>query len=553
MYLVYIGDQFVHDAYSDDRKVHDGKLSGDVNDFLTFEFTVPPTNPMYGSLKKRDYANPVIATFDDQQLFRGYIEDTQEQLNTEVKVQCKGDLAMLADTVVRPYTTKQGDTNGGMQYIGQGYATLFTWLVDQHNAHCVYRGTDGQDHGREKQFQIRYPSGSGTSLAKECAVLDDRSGDRPYSQSKPTTLGEIQGKITGALGAYLQLWYDGGTKCLALYADVPGVLKNNQTIQFSENMTDYLFEDTCVDTYTAIRAQGGNDGGGNPVTLSGIADGVKSTNFYKKGDAVYHMANAALYGYREYAWSNSDITDANSLLANSIVQLQKIMLPTQSIDVSAMDMVFVNSKYRHLLPGQLVTTQSSVHKLDVELLVSSCAIDFDSPGSTKYTMGSPASRITKSYGSILEDITVATGDARAARRAAAAANVTAGAANVTAAAATNVSIKKQGNAPSSQLKAVLVEDTGDAVIEPADGVSIAHAAIAATGSVRQLYLDFSVSSMIQSGAEIGTVHDVPAAPVALIGLDGHVDTDGTVVVGQDLKPDTVYEASAVFVIGVISV
>lgn len=544
MYLVYVGDQFIHDAYSDDRKVHDGKLSGDVNTFLTLKFTVPPTNPMAKSLTKRDYAHPVTATFDGQRLFRGYIETTEEQLDTEVKVTCKGDLAMLNDSVVRPYTTRQGDTSGDMQYIGQGYETLFRWFIGQHNANVVYRGADGQEHGTEKQFQIRYPSGSNTSLAKECAILDKRSGEMPYSQSKPTTLGEIQSKITKALGAYLQLWYDGDVKCLALYADVPEVLKNNQVIQFGRNMTDYMFEDSCVDTYTAIHAQGGNDANGNPVTLKGIADGVKSSAYYKRGDVVYHMANAEKYGYREYAWSNSDITDANALLGNAIVQLQKIMTPAQSIDVSAMDMVFVSGKYKHLLPGQLVPVQSYAHNVDVELLVSSCNIDFDSPSSTKYTMGSSASRITKTYGSIMEEITVATDIANGAVVTASGAEAIATVAQQAAVAATAVSVKSQGQNGIS----LMANDTED-FFTPVEGIT-ATVSLVSTGSVRQLSLVITSSSVIQSGEEIGTIKDTPAIDTPLSGdIIGHINVDGAIIVDQDVKAFSEYAMNTVFVIG----
>ncbi len=546
MYLVYYGDQFVHDVYSDDRRVHDGKLSGDVNDYLTLEFTVPPTNPMAKSIKKRDYANPVIATFDDQVLFRGYVEDTQEQLNTEVKVSCKGDLAMLADSLVRPYTTRRDDTSGGKVYIGHGFETLFTWFIDQHNSHVVYTGADGQQHGTEKQFQIKYPSGSGTSLEQECAILDKRGSSDISSQSNPSTLGEIQDRILKALGAYMQLWYEGSTKCLALYADVPDSLKNDQVIQFGRNMTDYLYEDSCLDTYTAIRAAGGNDANGNAITLAGIADGVKSTNFYKRGDVVYHMANAEKYGYREYAWSDSSITDANTLLARALVQLQTVMVSTQSIDVSAMDMVLLDSEYKHLLPGQVVTVQSAVHNLDVDLLVSSCGIDFDSPSSTKYTMGSSATRITKTYGSIMEEIAEANENAGSA-------GVASAAAQQAAQQATAVTVRSQGGASSSQLRTTRVEDSGDTVITPAEGISVTRAIIAMTGSVRQLYIEFLVSGVMQSGVKIGMIQDMPAAPAALIGLTGHVSTDGTVIVEQDLKPGTSYEASIVFVIGVTSV
>lgn len=539
MYLVYYGDQFVHDVYSDNRRVHDGKLSGDVNDYLTLEFTVPPTNPIVKSIKKRDYTHPVIATFDDQVLFRGYVEDTQEQLNTEVKVSCKGDLAMLADSLVRPYTTMQGDTSGGKVYIGRGFETLFTWFINQHNAHVVYTGADGQQHGVEKQFQIKYPPGSDTSLAHECAILDKRGSSNISSQSNPSTLGEIKDKILKALGAYIQLWYDGDTKCLALYANVPESLKNNQVIQFCRNMTDYLYEDSCLDTYTAIRATGGNDANGNTITLAGIADGVKSTSFYKHGDVVYHMANAEKYGYREYAWSDSDITNANTLLARAIARLQTMMVSAQSIDISAMDMVFINSEYKHLLPGQVVPVQSAVHNVNLDLLVSSCNIDFDSPGSTKYTMGSSATRITKSYGSMLENITVVQDSIGAVNNVAATAQQTANA-------ATTVSIKSQGRSSISRMS---VDDTEDFFV-PADGIT-ATGTLVSTGSIRQLSLEIIPSSVIQLGKKIGILQDVPAVETPLTsGFNGHIDTNGVIIADQDLESLIKYTVNVIFVIGV---
>ena len=547
MYLVYYGDQFVHDAYSDDRKVHDGKLSGDVNDFLTLEFTVPPTNPAMSLLKAHDYESPVRVTFDDQELFRGYIEYTQEQLNTEVKVYCKGDMSLLADSVVRPYTTRADDTEGGKVYIGQGYDTMFEWFISQHNSHVLYQAPDGTTKGYEKQFKIQYPSGSGTDLETECEKLVQRiDSTYHYSQSKPTTLQEIQKQILEEAGGYIQLWYNSaGDKCLALYADVPDILKNNQVIQFGYNMTEYEFENTCVDTYTAIRAQGGNDDNGTPVTLSGIPDGVKSSSYYKRGDVVYHMANAEAYGYREYAWSNSDITNANSLLANAIVQLQRMMVPTQSIDASAMDLVFVNSEYKHLLPGQEVTVQSFVHNVDVELLVSSCDIDFDSPGSTKYTLGSSATRITKSYGSIMEEITVAADTATGAQRAAGSAGSTALAAQQAAAAATAVSVKQQGQTGIPLFAA----DDADDFFMPAENIAVIGSLVS-TGSIRQLSLVIVPSAMIQSGEKIGTLHKVPAVETPLMGdVAGHIDADGTIVTDQNLEISSEYTVSAIFVIG----
>lgn len=537
MYLVYYGDQFLHDAYSDDRRAHNGKLTGDANTYLTFELTIPPTHPMRNSIKKRDYSNPVIATFNDQQLFRGYVEDTQETMNMELKITCKGDLAMLADTCVRPYTTDPNDTQGGKTYVGgQGFAALFQWYINQHNSHVSYIGSDGQQHGTEKRFTIKYPSGSGTSLSAEGAKLDQRGDTYRSSSSKPTTLGEIQTQILDSLGAYLQMWYDGDTKCLALYADAPENLKNNQTIEFGVNMTDYTFEDSCLDTYTAIRAEGGNDANGNQVTLSSIADGVKSGSFYKRGDVIYHMPSCATYGYREYAWSDSTATDANTLMARSMLQLQRIMQSAQSIDVSAMDMVFVNSEYKHLLPGQTATTQSSVHGVNLELLVSSCDIDFDSPGNTKFTMGSSATRISKSWSDIIKDIEVTTDKANSATVSAGNANAAANAAQEAAKQATSVTVSTQ-----NAIQTRYGSREGD-FVTPEIGFTVEYAEMAATGSLRQLHVRMVSDDVVESETEVATISEKPAIQTALIGAEGYIDEEGRIVLEKSEATETEFDA-----------
>ena len=57
MYLIRYGGEFLHDPLSDDRRVSGGTLSGDADDVPELSFTVPPSNPLLGSIAKRDLAN----------------------------------------------------------------------------------------------------------------------------------------------------------------------------------------------------------------------------------------------------------------------------------------------------------------------------------------------------------------------------------------------------------------------------------------------------------------------------------------------------------------
>lgn len=538
MYLVYLGGEFLHDPYQDDRRIYDGKLSGDCNDYLTLEFTVPPTHPLRGSFKERDYARPVEAYFDDQLLFRGYVEETQETMRNELKVSCKGDLAMLDDVVVRPYKTDPDADVAGAEYIGgSGFAYYFRWLIDQYNARCLYTGADGSQRGSEKRFEVRYPPGSGTSLDQEGAKLDDRGNSYRSSTSKPTTLSEIKDKILESPGAYLQLWYDGGDRCLALYADVPAALENDQVIEFGTNMTGYSFDTSCLDTYTAVRAEGKSDSEGNIVTLSQIPDGPVSGGFRKQGDVVYSPEAAERYGYREYAFQNTDAGDAQTLLANSIVQLQTMMAPAQTISVKALDMVFVGEGYRHLLPGQKALTQSAVNNLSLSLLVSSCDINFSDPSNTSYEMGSPSTRITKTYGSIIKDIDEARQEAQAAQGSASQAGQQAQNAQQAAEGAQKaaedavaVEVVEQGTQAGSGIALMDAADGSEkTVITPAEGVTVEYASMARTGSIVQVYAKLTLADPFKTGDTIGSVPYHPISTTYANGLLGHIEPDGKIV------------------------
>lgn len=536
MYLVTYGGEFLHDPLSDDRRVSGGTLSGDANGAPTLSLTVPPSNPLRGKVAKRDLANPIEARFDSQLLFRGFAEETRELMDGSVEVDCKGDLSLLSDTVVRPYTTDPA----GEGYIGgAGYAALFSWLVGRHNALTEAAGRP------DAAFSVRYPEGSGTDLAAEGAKLDERGGGSSSSTSKPTTLDEITDKILDPLGAHLDLWYDGDERCLALYADLPESLVNGQTIEFGTSMTDLSIDDSSLDARTAVVPEGGTDADGNAVTLASLPDGPVSEGFVKSGDAVYSVEAVARYGYREEAWSDSDAADANALLAAAIVHLQASMAPAQSVRVGAMDMAFSGGGWRHLLPGQQVSVISTAHGLGLDLVVASCDIDFDSPGDTTYELGTASTRITKTYGSIIKDVSGAQSGSSDADRKAQAAQAAASQAKVAAEAATAVSVTEQ--APSNAIVPA-VDAEGAAVFDPTPGVEVVSARMARTGSVCQVALELSLAEAVPAGGELGRLAHPPAVETAFQGIDASAGADGAVTARSAIEAGEV-AASAAYVKG----
>lgn len=547
MYLIRYGGEFLHDPLSDERRVSGGTLSGDADDVPELSFTVPPSNPLLGSIAKRDLANPIVATYGGQELFRGFAEESSELLDGSVEVRCRGDLALLSDTVVRPYSTDPA----GDGYIGSsGFAALFQWLIDQHNDRVVCQGPDGSRIGYDRTFLVGYPPGSGTSLAQEGAKLDARGGGSASSTSKPSTLEEIRSKMVEALDAHVEVWTDAdGARRIALYADVPGHMENSQVLEFAVNMTDLTIEDSALDVRTAIVPEGGTDADGNAITLASLPDGPVSGGFVKRGDAIYSPQAVALYGYREEAWSDTEAASAQELLASAAVRLQSTMSSAQGISVGALDLALVDGSRPHLLPGWKVPVQAAPRGIDLELVVSSCDIDFDDPDGTTYRLGTAETRITRDWNSIMKDVAAAGSAADDADRKASAAKSAANAAAEDAAlasakadGATAVTVQVQGGS-SAQANALA---GGEALFAPSEGIEVVEAAMASTGSMRQFSMSFTASSAVGPGGRIGTLSERPAMRSMLLGMEGRLDADGSIIAIEGLSEGG-HELSVVFV------
>lgn len=120
MYRVYCDDKLLHDTHIEELKLINPKLDLEVNKTGSFTFTIYPSHPYFGMLKK---LKSEIKVFQNEELiFRGRILDDAEGFKNERQVTCEGELAFLLDSSQRPYEFK-GDI-----------PKLFTRFIDAHNA-----------------------------------------------------------------------------------------------------------------------------------------------------------------------------------------------------------------------------------------------------------------------------------------------------------------------------------------------------------------------------------------------------------------------------------
>lgn len=388
-YKILYGNELLLDSCTDDV-VTDTQLTSSINTASYFDFTIAPTHSLYNTVAER--AELVSVYFNKIKLFSGEITEIELDLEGYKSITCTGVLDYLGDTVVRPYSTIEGEEDLTAPSSVDGY---FQWLIDQHNEHCL---------DARKQFSVGVNQGN---------MLDDNNYIYRASSQRPTTASEIENKILDSLGGYLFVRYENDLNILDFYADAHEA--NTQIIDFGVNITDFTKTTATDDQYTAVVATGYTpdppeddpDKEMDPITLEGCTDGgtAYSPTIIKQGDRVYDIDAVARYGYKEYYASNDEIETYDGLLEYACKTLNSLLSPYLTVTVKAVDLaMYMDNGYEHLQLGQAARVRSKPHGLDEYLMVNSIVIDVNDPGNTEYTLGAGYDTLTGQQSSYLKSL-----------------------------------------------------------------------------------------------------------------------------------------------------
>lgn len=388
-YKLLYDKQILFDVYSGDY-VTDAQLSMSVNAISYFDFTISLTHSLYDIIA--EHAGIVELYFDDAKLFSGEITKISVDLNGNKDITCAGALDYLSYTLVRPYSTIDGEADLLAPSSIDGY---FNWLIEQHNKHCL----DSRKH-----FFVGVNQGN---------LLDNNNYIYRASSTLPTTSSEIEDKILNSIGGYLYVRYKDDKNILDLYADTHEA--NTQIIDFGVNITDFVKTTSTDDQYTAVIATGYTPDPPeddpqkkmNPITLEGCVDGGTpySPSIVKMGDVVYDVNAVARYGYKEYHVSNDDIKTYDGLLQYACKVLNKLLSPSLSVSVKAVDLsLYMKDKYEHMQVGQAVRVRSKLHNIDEYLVVNSITLDMNNPENTEYQLGESYDTLTGQQSSYLRSL-----------------------------------------------------------------------------------------------------------------------------------------------------
>lgn len=385
-YKLLYDKQILFDAYTGDV-IADAQLSMSVNAASYFDFTISLMHSLYNIVS--EHAGIVELYFDEAKLFSGEITKISVDLNGNKDITCTGALDYLSYTLVRPYSTIDGEANLLAPSSVDGY---FNWLIEQHNKHCL----DSRKH-----FSVGVNQGN---------LLDNNNYIYRASSALPTTASEIEDKILNSVGGYLYVRYKDDMNILDLYADTHEA--NTQIIDFGVNITDFVKTTSTDEQYTAVIATGYTPDPPeddpqkqmNPINLEGCVDGGTpySPTIVKMGDVIYDVNAVARYGYKEYHVSNDDITTYDGLLQYACKVLNKLLSPSLSVSVKAVDLsLYMKDKYEHMQIGQAVRVRSKLHNIDEYLVVNSITLDMNNPENTEYQLGETYDTLTGQQSSYL--------------------------------------------------------------------------------------------------------------------------------------------------------
>lgn len=434
MYRVLYGDKLLHDPRSDVYYLAELSLDQNQNECGYCEFTMSPRHPLYDALEERNMSNPVRVYDDEVLVFQGFVYELGKDFETVGAVKCKGDLSLLSDSRVRPYSTIEGKYNSTAPSAVDEY---FKWLIDRHN----------EQVGQEKRFVIGINEGN---------LLDKNNYIYRESTDYPTTFEELDDKILDDLGGVIRVRYPNGVRTIDLMAEWYD--SNTQMFDFGVNLMDYDDTTDASEIYTAMIATGAkmrdtdynyNDGyfvtsdsrpnpnkeyyirkrreesgeiyyesksnlerfesgttyyeydenldeSDDALMLTELDDGVyaKDIMYDKLGDLVYSHAGVQKYGWIVGKYTNTDIITREGLLDAAVFALKASVSPLRTIEVKAVDLSLASKKYTPIRLGEYVRVRSKPHKFDSYMLCSSIDLDLSNPENSTYTLGTTFDTLT---------------------------------------------------------------------------------------------------------------------------------------------------------------
>ncbi|MCH4220492.1 MAG: phage tail protein [Eggerthellaceae bacterium] len=365
MIQLFYNGELMYDTRYPDLVCYDVTASLEANTAGTLKFSIPPTNPLYKELRPFSTDAEVVMVEDGSEVFRGRITKPNQDMKAVYAVECEGQLAYLADSIVSPYGTYADapDSDGKLKWVNIAPSTLrdyAEWLIKQANDQVGY----------SQRFKV------GINQLPACNIV--RS-----STQTPTTISELKEKVLKPFSAYVKTYMLDGTRMIDFLVNAS---TTEQRIEFGINLLDYAKSTDYTKIKTVIIPEASGDNA-KKVDVQSYPDGLVAGHpeCFKRGDRVISQTGAAKFGMIVDHRSYDDATTAG-VIGACCNDLEDSTSVVDSLTVKAVDLSKIDNSIESIELLDSVRVTSKPNNFDKYMRCLKRTIS-DDPTKDEYTLG----------------------------------------------------------------------------------------------------------------------------------------------------------------------
>lgn len=328
-------------------------------------FTMLPGHYLYDTIKK--LKTEIVATLDDEEIFRGRILNWDIDFYKSKKVHCEGDISYLLDSMQPPHDLRLTPT------------AYLTWMISEHNIQV----------DAPKRFTIG-------QITIDAAATEHDFIDASFRDTRES----IDSDLINVFGGFLRTRRVGAVTYLDYLKEYTET--GEQALEFGSNLIDLTQSLSSDEIFTILLPTGEPvppvmEGAPSwPLTIESVNNGSK---LLENVDAVAQFGRIVKNQFFE------KITDPAALKAAGEDFLEKAYkAPFNSYTIQGLDLHLLDKTIQQFKIGLLCRIRSAPHGIDLTLPIVRIAWDFDNPDATEIVIAplvrEPALKLTSNSGGI---------------------------------------------------------------------------------------------------------------------------------------------------------
>lgn len=375
MYKIYADDFLIYDDTSPDSylKVTSPKLSLAENSAGSLTMTIPPGNAGYDMIVRM--VTNITVEKDGEYFWAGRVLQEKKDFWNNRNLTCEGELAFLNDTTQPQDSRRYPGGPGGMR-------TLLLALLAEHNDHAL----------PDRRIYVNLPDGTASGIV----TAELPSGGIDFVRNYEKTIecvNKLSEEYSGA--ARIRRVVKGGATYrvldfLKVERPEDRLDTNTQTVEFGKNLIEFSSSFDSSEYATVIVPLGEKLKSEEGEGVEGLERYVTVETDPRSGGTRYVKAAQEVIderGWIEKVVHFDDISTPSLLYNKAMQYLTDLQFETMQIDLSALDLHYLNPEIEDIRIGDLIQVVSVPHGIHHFFPVKKLDIPLDQPQNATYQLG----------------------------------------------------------------------------------------------------------------------------------------------------------------------